>query len=385
MTVETLLFGIAILIVLAKVFGEIAERFGFSALIGEVIAGIVLGPSLLKIVYPSVALGAIAEIGILFLMFIFGLSAKFEESMGDNAYQAALIAVLGGALSFFFCFIAGISLGYSTIVAITIGAALTSTALGITVRALTEIGQFYGKVTRALIASNVADDIFAIIVMSLFLSFVQFGSISILDSWKVFLIVIGFFIIVLKFGSLIAEKIMDFTVKLKDQESMIAIPIVLMFAIALLSEQVKIASITGAFLAGIILAKTKYSETTIMPKAKTIGYGFIIPLFFAYVGLNVDLFSLKPEWLLLIFVVIAAIAGKLIGVYVGARLSGYSTTESKKMGWGMIPRAEYTMVIAQLALIAGVITIGIHSVLVMVVVITTIITPILIRYIYENY
>lgn len=385
MAVETLLFGVAILLVLAKIFGEIAERFGFSALIGEVIAGIILGPSLLNIVFPSEALGAIAEIGILFLMFIIGLSAKFEESMGDNIYQAALIAFLGGAFSFIFCFIAGVGLGYSTIVAVTIGASLTSTAMGVTVRALNEIGQFYGKITRTIIASNVADDILSIIVMSLFLGFVQFGTISIIDSWKVFLIVIGFFIIVLKFGSLIAEKIMDFTVKLKDQESMIAIPVVLMFAIALLSEQIKIAGITGAFLAGIILSKTKYAETTIMPKAKTIGYGFIIPLFFAYVGLNVDIFSLKSELLLLIFVVIAAIAGKTIGAYIGSKFTGYSTTDAKKISWGMIPRAEYTMVIAQLALIAGVISIGIHSLLVMVVVITTIITPIILKNIYDVY
>jgi len=384
MTIEIILFDIAVLLVSAKILGEIFERLGFSSLVGEVIAGIIVGQSLLGLVAPSETMDVLAGIGILFLMFLIGLHAKFEEAIENNVYSSAIIAIFGGTLSFFLALIAGIGLGYSVLVAITIGAAITSTGMGITVRALSELGQFYGKISKGLIAANVADDIFSIIIMSLFLGFLQYGSINIADSWQIFLVVIGFFIIIIKFGGLIAEKIMAFTVKMKDQESMIAIPVVLMFLIALLSQQINIAGVTGAFLAGIILAKTPYAEPTIMPKAKTLGYGFLIPLFFAYTGAKVNLFSIGSGWILLIVLLIVAIAGKYIGCYLGAKISGYEEHEAKKIGWGMIPRTEYTLVIGQIALVAGAITAGIYSVLVLLVVILTITTPMILKWVYAN-
>jgi Kef-type K+ transport system membrane component KefB len=166
---------------------------------------------------------------------------------------------------------------------------------------------------------------------------------------------------------------------------MIAIPVVMMFLIALLSQQVNIAGVTGAFLAGIILAKTPYAETTIMPKAKTLGYGFLIPLFFAYTGSNVNIFAVgSAGWILLIALIVAAVAGKYIGCSLAARIAGYDSSDARKIGWGMIPRTEYTLVIGQVALVAGAITAGIHSVLVMLVLVSTIITPILIKWGYER-
>ena len=171
---------------------------------------------------------------------------------------------------------------------------------------------------------------------------------------------------------------------MKDQEAMIAIPIVLMFLIALLSEQVKIAGITGAFLAGTILAKTKYAETVIMPKAKILGYGFLIPLFFAYTGANVNIFSIKSDLLLLAALIFAAIIGKYLGVYFGARVMGYEHSDSNKLGWGMIPRAEYTLVIGQLALTAGAIGENIHTILILFVIATTLLTPPILKFAYEN-
>jgi Kef-type K+ transport system membrane component KefB len=385
MALETVLIDIALLLVAAKVLGELCERVGYSSIIGEVMAGILLGPSLLNFIKPNETMSALAGIGILLLMFIIGLSAKFEEAMEHNMYRGALIAILGGSLSFVLAFAAGIGLGYSVLVAVTVGAAITSTAMGISLRTITELGKFYDKTTKTLIAANVADDIFSIIVMSLFVGFVTYSTINFLESWKIFLIVIGFFIVLLKFGGKIAEKVMDITVHMKDQESMIAIPIVLMFLIALLSQQINIAGITGAFLAGIILAKTKYAENTIMPKAKTLGYGFLIPLFFAYTGVNVNIFSIGPDLLFLVVIFVVAIAGKFIGTYVGSRMSGYENSDSIKLGFGMIPRAEYTLAIGQLALGLGAIGANIFTLLVMFVLGTTIATPIILRFVYEHF
>ncbi|MDD5182042.1 MAG: cation:proton antiporter [Candidatus Nanoarchaeia archaeon] len=385
MALETVLIDIALLLVAAKVLGELCERIGYSSIIGEVLAGILLGPSLLNVITPNETMSALAGIGILLLMFIIGLSAKFEEAMENNMYRGALIAILGGSLSFALAFVAGIGLGYSILVAVTVGAAITSTAMGISLRTITEIGKFYDKTTKTLIAANVADDIFSIIVMSLFVGFVTYSTINFLESWKIFLIVIGFFIVLLKFGGKIAEKIMDFTVSMKDQESMIAIPVVIMFLIALLSQQINIAGITGAFLAGIILAKTKYAENTIMPKAKTLGYGFLIPLFFAYTGVNVNIFSIGPDLLFLVVIFVVAIVGKLVGTYVGSRMGGYEHNDSLKLGFGMIPRAEYTLAIGQLALGLGAIGANIFTLLVVFVLGTTIATPVILRFVYEHF
>jgi Kef-type K+ transport system membrane component KefB len=121
-----------------------------------------------------------------------------------------------------------------------------------------------------------------------------------------------------------------------------------------------------------------------MPKAKTLGYGFLIPLFFAYTGAKVSLFSIGSGWILLIVLLIVAIAGKYIGCYFGAKISGYEEHEAKKIGWGMIPRTEYTLVIGQIALVAGAITSGIYSVLILFVIVLTIATPIILKWVYAN-
>jgi Kef-type K+ transport system membrane component KefB len=371
-----ILFDIAIILIVAKVFGEIAERMRFSSLVGEVIAGIAVGP-LLGLVHPSTFLGQIANLGVVFLMFLIGLGTKFDDFKRD-IYKGSLLAVAGAALSAVLGFMIGSYVFNNFYAGLVIGAALVSTSTAVSLRSLIDIGEFrtnvYNKITMIL----TADDVVAILTLALMTSYFTFS----VEIWKVaalFFAVIGFFFLVLTAGSRFVPKVLDLFSKLPDEQIMLSIPLVIVFIIAFASENVGIAAVTGAFLTGMAMNRSNLAESTIAPKVKTIGYGFFIPIFFAYSALILDLSALGTHiWLILLLVVIAAL-GKFIGAGLLSRVYGLNLREQITIGIGMIPRGEYTIIVAQAALAAAMLTTDIYTIIVAFVLVSIIITPLLLR------
>ncbi len=372
------LLDIAIILIVAKVFGEVAERLRFSSLVGEVIAGILIGP-LLGLVHPSAFLSQVASFGILFLLFLIGLNTKFDEFKKD-IYAGSFLAIAGAIISV----VAGVLIGYglfeSVETGIVLGVAMLSTSTAISLRSLADIGEFRTHVYQKLVAISSADDVIAILALSLLTTYFTYG---IVEIWKVaalFFAIVGFFFIILTAGSKFVAHLLDAFSKVKDDQIMLSIPLVIVFLVAFASEQVGVAGVTGAFLAGMAMNRSPLAESVIAPKIRTIGFGFFIPLFFAYSSLILDMSAIINQFGVILILVVAVALAKIIGCGFFGRLYGFSRKEQLMVGFGMTPRGEYAIIIAQFALAAAILTQEVYTVIISAVLITVIITPILLRF-----
>ena len=377
-----LLFDIAVILIVAKVLGEIAERMGVSSLVGEVIAGVILGP-LLGIVRPNEFLSQISTFGIMFLLFLIGLHTNFD-SVKKDVYKGSVLALLGCGLSF----IGGLAIGtfvFNNVeTGIFIGIAMVSTSTAITLRSLIDIGEVKTRVYEASLAIDMADEVIAILSLSLLVTYFTYGVLQIWTVVALFFTVIGFFLVVTTVGSKVVGKFLESFRHMRDEQIFLSIPIVIVFIVAFLSEEVGIAGVTGAFLAGVAMNKSKLAESVIVPKAKIIGYGFFIPLFFAYSAVMFDLNTLWTSAGVILLILVVGILAKLIGTGYFSRFYRFDRREQMLIGIGMIPRGEYSIVIAQIGLAAGMITNQFYTIIVSFVVISILMTPILIRFAHKS-
>jgi Kef-type K+ transport system membrane component KefB len=378
-----ILLSLAILLFVAKIFGEIAERIKMSSMVGEVIAGIVVGP-VLGLVLPGDFLSQIASFGIIFLLFIIGLSTNFE-SVKSNVYTGSILAILACGLSFTLGFLAGYILLNSVMNGIFLGLALFSTSTAITMRSVIDVGEFKTKVYDVLLSIDMADEVLAILALSLFTSYITFGSVEIWKAFGLFFVVIGFFLFIVTFGTKIIGRALSIFQGMRNDEIIVALSLAIVFIIAFASESVYVAAATGAFLAGMAMSKSPITEPVLIPKMKIIGYGFFIPLFFAYSAVLLDLSAFTTyAWLIAVLVIFGFIS-KFVGAGIFSGYFGFKRREQNIIGIGMLPRGEYSILIAQVALVAGIITAQIYTAAIAFVLISILLTPVLLRVMYGEH
>lgn len=372
-----LLLGIGLLLLFAKVLGEITERLGFSSLVGEIGSGILLGP-VFHLVGPSGIMEQIVFFGILFLLFMIGLSTKYED-IRKNVYVGSFLAVSGAALTFLGGMAVGLFVFHDFSIGLFLGVAMISTSTAIPLKILIEKGEFQTRVGRMLAVIAVADDIIAILALSVLTTYFTSGGVNIWGILSLFFAVLGFILVVLTFGSKVVSRVFSFLRYMRDEQALLSLPAAIIFFTAFLSDSIGVAAVTGAFLAGITMSKSQYSEPVILPKFKVIGYGFFVPLFFAYSGILIDLSSLKTGWHIILLLLAVGCIAKAIGSGLFARFFGFNAREQGIIAIGMVPRGEYGIVISQIALSYGIITNNMYSIMLSFVVLTVILTPLLFR------
>jgi Kef-type K+ transport system membrane component KefB len=391
---SVLLLYLATFIIAAKAGGIFAAKIKQPTVFGELIAGIIIGPSVagwitgqlgwVALIDPISSTGEIvsvlADIGIIILLFLAGLSIDVEEFKAEG-WPATIVAAAGVIVAFIFGF--GIAKVYhwSDMQAAFVGAVLTATSVGITVRTLIDVDRLHTKVGMTILGAAVIDDVFGIVILSI-LSGLAFGTISALGVVETVALIALFFTVVIYVGFKAAPKLFTWVSKLPVEEITLAVALALVFLIGALAEEVKIAAITGAFIAGLILSKTSVVGM-LRDKISVIGYGFFIPLFFVEMGVRTDLGSLAGASSIAIVLVLIAIVSKIIGCGGGALISRFSGSDSLRIGIGMIPRAEVALVIASIGLKAGILTgpVGaqLFTITVAIVLVTSLITPIMIK------
>ncbi|MEM7819255.1 MAG: cation:proton antiporter [Candidatus Aenigmatarchaeota archaeon] len=374
------LLTLGILLLFAKVFGEIAERLSVASLVGEVIAGIVLGPILGWVVLNEF-LSEFMILGIIFLLLMAGLEVKADD-IKKNTYVASILAISGGLLSFFLGFFVGMIFFNDILTSIAIGIVLISTNNGTLFMILMKIGEFNSKIGRTIVSITIADDVVGILILSFFTMYVTQNKFSFNDAWYLFLLSIGFYLIMLTAGSKIANKLLDIFGFFRNEYILFSIPIVITFILAYVTENLGISLAVGAFLAGVAMANSKFTESIIRPKIEIISYGFLIPLFFASIGTMLVFKDLNI--ILIIAIVLAAILGKFIGCGMLSRFFGYTWDEIKLIGLSMMPRGNENIVFVQIILMLGVITMQVYTSIVFSMVLTVILAPILLKIFYKS-
>jgi Kef-type K+ transport system membrane component KefB len=388
-----ILIIIAITLIFARILGHIFNRLKQPAVIGEIIAGIILGGialylssksfSILDSNYRFIELNFyrwpefefLAELGILFLLFISGLETSLTKlkKMGKTSLSVAIGGVI---LPFILGFLIGHLLNFTIAESIVIGLIITATSVGVTVRSLMDLHVLDTDVGATILGGAVIDDVIGIILLAFVLG---------IDSpiWIGAKIVIFFFIF-LYLGLRVIDKILNLGEKIHLPKAFLSVSLAILLIYSFFAYKAGIAGIIGAFVAGLLIGQTVRSGK-IIDDVKAIGYGFLIPIFFVSVGASLWEFETFPSFatigLFSTAIVIVAIIGKVVGCGIGAKILGMSNIESLQIGVGMIPRMELALIIASAAAVQNQILVA----TVVLTIVTTLIAPFMIKATFKNH
>jgi Kef-type K+ transport system membrane component KefB len=381
---------LAIILLAAKLAGTIAIRLGQPSVLGELLMGIILGPSLLNLLHLPVfneeamteILHLLGEIGVVLLLFVAGLELHLTE-LRRNMHTSALAGILGVLFPFFFGLSTGLIFSFTLEESVFLGIILGASSVSISAQTLMELKQLKSRVGLSLLGAAVFDDILVILMLSLFFAFSSHST-SITGLLLVFSRMLVFFVLAFLFGLWALPFIIRKTRELPVSQNILTLAIVVLLFYAISAELIGgMAAITGAFLAGLMFARSPEKES-LEPRIHALAYGFFVPIFFVNIGLTVNIFAIKDNLLLGMAVIIAAILGKFLGAGLGGRWAGLSNRESMQLGVGMIPRAEVSLIAASIGFSAGVVNAAESSAIVVMVIVCTMITPPILRYLFHK-
>ncbi len=360
----------------AKIMGEIFERIKQPAVIGEILAGIILGPYIFGLINPADVdayriYKVLAEIGVIILLFTIGLQIRVDEIMKVGG-TSLLVATLGVILPFFFGYIYTLITDHNTIEAMFIGAAMVATSVGITARVLADLGILDSRVARVILGAAVIDDILSLLVLAVVTGMGK-GAISYLKIAVITLEAVGFVAFIVVIGKRLVFRVAPRLSFIKSRNAPFILAVLFCLSLSVLASKIDLAAIVGAFMAGMVLAELNM-EYNFSLKFESL-YDFLVPFFFVVMGTQVDLsvftkFNLVGSALIL---TAFAILGKLIGCGLGAFRLGWK--EASLIGVGMVPRGEVGMIVASIGLGTGAISSNLYSIVIFMVVVTTLLTP----------
>jgi monovalent cation:proton antiporter-2 (CPA2) family protein len=368
-----LLVSLVIIWLGAKLAGEGCSRIGQTAVLGELLVGVLIGPGALGLVHESDALHALAELGVLILLFEVGLESDLQDLLRAGP-QATLVGVVGVVVPFAVGFAIMRGLGYPALVAIFVGATLTATSVGITARVFTDLGQLRDPAAKVVLAAAIVDDVLGLIVLAVVSGIAQSGSVSAGALALLMGKVVLFLVLAILVGVRVAPVLVRWVARMQERGTLIVYSMILAFGLAALSSLIGLATIVGAFAAGLVLATTErreHIEQRIKPVAD-----LLVPVFFVTVGMKVDPAMLDPTradgaFGLAVMLTLTAVVTKLaagLGVYTrGVRRWPVAV--------GMVPRGEVGLIFAGVGLASGVIAADVYAVLVVVVMLTTFVAP----------
>jgi Na+:H+ antiporter len=369
---ERLLLTVFVMFVAAKLAAEIFERLKQPAVAGEILAGVVIGPSVLGWVAPSELTGALSEIGVIFLLFLVGLETK-PADIFRVGWRALLVAVLGVVLPFIAGYLIMLAWGETHIEAIFVGAALVATSVGITARVLGQMGLLGLEVSRIILGAAVIDDILGLLILAVVSSLAKEGGLNYVQIGTTAALAVGFTLLVILVGARAVSRIRMRVEKLKVGQSYLVFGLSLCLGLALLASYIGVAAIIGAFLAGMALSES--AEGTDMPHQAEAVTEFLLPFFLTNIGMQLKLDALLNlnTITLALAVTILAVLSKLIGCGLAAWPLGKK--KAAQIGMGMVPRGEVGIVVAQIGLSLNAVDAAAYGVVLFMAVATTLIAP----------
>lgn len=364
----------------AKLLAELFERLNQPGIVGEILAGVLIGPSVLGWTEPNDFLRALADLGVLFLLFRVGLEVKASELLRIGG-TALLVAILGIVVPFALGWGILLVWGRPQLEAIFMGAAMVATSVGITAQVLAAKGLLHHVASRMILAAAVIDDVLGLLVLALVSSFAR-GKVNPAGLALTAVLALSFVFVVAKWGSrTVGQVVSRAHARLRVSEAYFALAMVVLFALAFLAEHVGVAAIVGAFLAGMALSETMHPRVEHLAQGVT---ELLVPFFLAGIGMHLDVkgFAEPSVLMLALLIFVAAVLAKLVGCGLGAWKLGLPNM--LRVGLGMMPRGEVGMVVAQIGLSMGVITPHIYGVAVFMAVATTLLAPPLLRVAYRD-
>ncbi|MFF2092111.1 cation:proton antiporter [Paenibacillus sp. NPDC058174] len=371
---------LALIILFTKAAGAISVKLGQPSVLGKLLAGILLGPAILGWVQPDDFIGHFSEIGVLLLMFIAGLETDLDQ-LRKNWKASFAVAVGGIILPFIGGYALAAGFGLTNNEALFLGLLLCATSVSISVQTLKEMDRLGSREGTTILGAAVLDDVLVVILLAVMMSFLGTAgdvSIGLLIGKKAL-----FFIIVIAAGWFIVPRFMKLFAPFKVTEAVMSAGLIVCLAFSYFAEMMGIAGIIGAFAAGIAISQTSFKHQ-VESKIEPIAYTLFVPVFFVSIGLNITFDGVGSQWLFIILLTIVAVITKLIGGGVGARLTGFDNRSSLVIGSGMVSRGEVALIIASTGLQAGLLLPDYFTSVVLVVILTTLITPPLLKAVFKE-
>ena len=387
--------NLLLLLVLARVLGEVMERFKQPAMIGEILAGVVLGPTVLNVMVRNEELTAISELGVFLLVIIAGLEIDVREIAKTSRGRNLITSLLAFLIPIGSGFAVATAFDLAIVPAIFVGLCVAITALPVSVRILMDLGQLKSEIGQRIIAVAIFDDVLALTILGVLLD-VNSAADSSLDVLGLTIGITLGKILLLLAGLIFAYRLINkFTERdnfielqldklllfMRGKESLLAIMFAFILIFASLTEAVGLHFIIGAFFASMLLSKELLGVAHFQEFEKTthgMAMGFLAPIFFAGIGLEFQ-FSSITEWGLLFAIIGVSFLSKIVGGYIGGRFAGLRHRKALTLGIGLNARGIMELVIANIAFREGLIGVQIFSILVIMGVFTTINTPMLLK------
>ncbi|MCM8710685.1 cation:proton antiporter [Clostridium sp. SYSU_GA19001] len=384
------LLDLAIILLSTKVLGLMTKKFHMPQVVGALLAGVIFGPAMLNLVHETEFITNLSELGVIILMFSAGMETDIKElkKCGKASFIIALLGVIAPLFGGYV--VASVYSGDWGLTSLSspvflrnvfIGVILTATSVSITVETLQELGRLKTSSGTAIMGAAVIDDIIGIIILTIIT-----GTADSNVNLSLVLLKISIFLILAVAGGLVFYKIFNWMCKTQGQKRRIPI---MSFAFCLIlayiaEEWFGVADITGAYVAGVILANTMQAEY-ISKKFETISYMLLSPIFFAAVGLKITIGTMDNNMIMFaVVLLLVAIFTKIAGCGLGAKMCRYSNHESLRIGVGMISRGEVALIVANKGAAVGLMDEKFFAPIILMVIITTLITPILLKVVYSN-
>jgi Kef-type K+ transport system membrane component KefB len=372
MELRDLLVGLAVVWLAAKAAGEGMERIGQTAVLGELLAGVIIGPGVLGLVHESEPLQALAELGVVILLFEVGLKSDLDELLRAGP-QSTLVAIVGVALPFALGFGVMRALGQPPLVSVFVGATLTATSVGITARVLADLGRLDDAAAKVVLGAAIVDDILGLMILAVVTGIAD-GKVSLLSTGLLAGKAVVFLLVAIMLGIRVAPTLVSWAGRLQARGTLIVYSIVFAVVLSVIADRIGLATIIGAFAAGLVLATTDrraHIEERLKPVAD-----LLVPVFFVSVGINVQPAMLDPFaangafWMAVVLSAVAVLSKLAAGVAV---------YQPRVRRWpvavGMLPRGEVGLIFAGTGLAAGVIAEDLYAALVVMVMLTTFAAP----------
>ncbi|MFB5250548.1 cation:proton antiporter [Bacillus mycoides] len=368
-------FQIALILLSTKLAGDLSVRLGQPSVLGKLIVGIVIGPALLGWIENSELLTQLSNVGVILLMFMAGLETDLKE-LNENRNSSLAVAIGGIVLPFVGGYVAGLVMGMEQGNAVFLGLLLCATSVSISVQTLRDLGKMKTRESTTMLGAAVFDDILVVILLAFAMSFLGTDDVNLT---MVILKKVVFFASIILIGWKGVPAIMRWLSPLRVSESIVSAALIICFSFAYFGELLGIAGIIGAFAAGIAISQTNYKHE-VEKKVEPIAYAMFVPVFFVSIGMNITFDGIGDQiWFILALTVIAVLT-KLIGCGFGARITGFDAKSSAIIGAGMVSRGEVALIIAGTGLSSGLLAQDYFTAIVIVVILTTMITPPMLKY-----
>lgn len=373
--------SLGLILLSTMIGGQVSVKCKLPAVIGELLAGIVIGPALLNFVQPNSLIKSFADLGVILLMFLAGLESDLEI-LKKLWRPSILVATLGVIIPILIAYWIGVLFQFSKMSSLFLGVTFAATSVSISVAVLQEMNCLETKEGMTILGAAVVDDILAVFLLSILTNIIKTTKASSSTQstliWSLILQV-GFLVILVSVGFILFPWLIKISRNISLPSADIVMCIIIVLAMSVSAEQIGLSSAIGAFFVGLSLSQS-YFKDRLQTSFTDLGYSTFIPVFFASIGLEMSLTGIFRNLAFFFVLLISSILSKLLGAGIGAKIAGFPFISSFQVASGMISRGEMALVIAQICLSSHLLTSSAYSTVVGVIVLTTVIAPLFLKF-----